>query len=226
MAIPGTVRVVDDVPEAFATEVIAAFGRRVNDVFSFALSGGDTARACYEALAGRGDQIDWWKVDFYWGDERCVPHDEPESNYFLAREALLDRVGAANATHLMRCAEGPEPYQLRLGELGHLDLVHLGVGADGHTASLFPESAALDSDPGRLVAMNDDPLGNNPYRRMTLTFAGIARARQVIVTVAGESKADAVARLAAGEDLPAAHIDAESVLWLIDREAAGATDLN
>ncbi len=225
MAIRGTVRVVEDVPSAFADEVVAAFARRVNDIFSFALSGGDTARNCYEALARSADQIDWWKVDFYWGDERCVPHDDPDSNYFLAREALLDRVGAANATYLMRCAEGPEPYQLRLGELGHIDLVHLGLGPDGHTASLFPESAALDADPGRLVAMNDDPLGNNPHPRMTLTFAGIARAHQVIVTVSGDSKADALARVAAGDDVPASRIDAEQVLWLVDPAAAGHTDL-
>ena len=225
MAIPGQVRIVDDVPAAFAEEVISCFGRREDDIFSFALSGGDTARECYEALARVGDRLDWWKVDFYWGDERCVPHDDPDSNYYLAREALLDRVGAANATHLMRCVEGPDPYQLRLGELGHIDLVHLGLGPDGHTASLFPESAALHADPGRLVTMNDDPLGNNPYRRMTLTFAGIARARQVIVTVAGDSKAEALARIEAGEDLPAAHIDAENVLWLIDPAAASSTTL-
>lgn len=225
MGIPGTVRVVDDVPAAFADEVVACFGRRVNDVFSFALSGGSTARLCYEALADVGDRIDWWKVDFYWGDERCVPHDEPDSNYYLAREALLDRVGAANATHLMRCAEGPEPYQLRLGELGHLDLVHLGLGADGHTASLFTGSEALDADPGRLVAMNEDPAGLNPYRRMTLTYAGIARGRQVIVTVSGAEKAEAVARIAAGEDLPGAKIEGEHVLWLIDHAAAADAGL-
>ena len=135
------------------------------------------------------DQLDWWKVDLYWGDERCVPLDDPDSNYRLARETLLDRVGAANATYPMRCEEGPDPYQLRVGELGHFDLVHLGLGPDGHTASLFPGSAALDADPGRLVVMNDDPLGTNPHRRMTLTFAGIARARLVLVTVAGEPSA-------------------------------------
>lgn len=221
MAIPGTVRVVEDVPSAFAAEVIACFGRRESDVFSFALSGGDTARHCYEALAGIGGAIDWWKVDFYWGDERCVPHDDPDSNYRLAREALLDRVGAANATHLMRCAEGADPYQLRLGELGHLDLVHLGLGPDGHTASLFCDSPALDADPGRLVSLNHDPSGRNPHQRMTLTFAGIARAHQVIVTVAGASKADALTRIAMGDDLPGARIAADNVLWLVDSAAAG-----
>jgi 6-phosphogluconolactonase len=212
--------VVDDISGKFASRVIAAWQDRPNDTFSFALSGGDTARLCYERLAAEAvTQIDWWKVDVYWGDERCVPHDHKDSNYRLAREALLDRVGAANATHLMRCAE-VDDYQLRIGDLGKLDLVHLGMGPDGHTASLFPNSSALGADPGRLVCLNDDPSGNNPYQRMTLTFAGIARSRQVIVTVAGASRAQVLARVLAGEDLPAAHITADKVLWLVDQEAA------
>lgn len=221
MGLPGELIVTPDVPGAFSQHVIDAFRGRSLDTFSLALSGGDTARRCYEHLADvSGSQIDWWKVDVYWGDERCVPHDDPASNYFLAREALLDRVGAANATHLMRCAEGPDPYQLRLGDLGRIDLVHLGMGADGHTASLFPESLALDADPGRLVAMNDDPLGNNPYQRMTLTFAGIARAALAVVTVTGEEKAPALAAIAGGADLPAARIASERVVWLVDEAAA------
>jgi len=221
MAIPGELVVVPDVPDAFAQRAIDAFRTRSLDTFSIALSGGSTARRCYEHLADVcGSQIDWWKVDVYWGDERCVPHDDPASNYHLAREALLDRVGAANATHLMRCAEGPDPYQLRLGDLGRIDLVHLGMGADGHTASLFPGSAALDADPGRLVAMNDDPLGNNPYPRMTLTFAGISRAALAVVTVTGEEKAPALAAIARGEDLPASRIASEQVVWLVDEAAA------
>ncbi|MCB1040178.1 MAG: 6-phosphogluconolactonase [Acidimicrobiales bacterium] len=221
MAIPGEVQIVDDVPAAFARQAIDAFRGRTLDTFSIALSGGQTARRCYERLADdAGSQIDWWKVDVYWGDERCVPHDHEDSNYRLAREALLDRVGAANATHLMRCAEGPDPYQLRLGDLGRIDLVHLGMGADGHTASLFPGSVALDADPGRLVAMNDDPSGTNAYSRMTLTFPGIARARIVLVTVEGEEKASALARIRGGEELPAARIAADRVIWLVDDAAA------
>jgi 6-phosphogluconolactonase len=221
MPIPGTLTLVDDVPAAFAAQVVDAFRTRPHDTFSFALSGGDTARQCYEHLAETaGSQIDWWKVDVYWGDERCVPHDHADSNYLLAREALLDRVGAANATHLMRCADGPDPYQLRLGDLGRVDLIHLGMGADGHTASLFPDSPALHADPGRLVTMNEDPNGVHPYQRMTLTFAGIERARLAVVTVSGESKAEALAAIAAGDDLPAANIAAEQVVWLVDEPAA------
>jgi 6-phosphogluconolactonase len=221
VAVPGELLVVPDVASAFAQQVIDAFRTRPLDTFSLALSGGATARSCYEQLAAdAGSQIDWWKVDVYWGDERCVPHDHEDSNYRLAREALLDRVGAANATHLMRCAEGPDPYQLRIGDLGRIDLVHLGMGADGHTASLFPGSEALEADPGRLVAMNEDPSGANPYRRMTLTLAGIARARQVLVTVSGGEKARALAAVAASTELPASQIDAERVRWIVDEAAA------
>lgn len=221
MALPGRLKIVDDVAMAFSDHVIDAFAQRPLEAFSFALSGGNTARACYERLAGHGGkEIDWWMVDIYWGDERCVPHDHPDSNYLLAREALLDRVGAANATYLMRCADGPDPYQLRLGDLGRIDLVHLGMGADGHTASLFPGSGALDADPGRLVTTSTDPSGQNPYERMTLTFGGISRANTVLVTVAGSEKAEALAAVASGADLPAAHIDAPQVIWLVDHDAA------
>ncbi len=122
----------------------------------------------------------------------------------------------------MRCEEGPDPYQLRVGELGRFDVIHLGLGPDGHTASLFPASAALDADPGRLVVMNEDPSGRNVHRRMTLTLAGIARAHLVIVTVAGDDKREALARVAAGDPgAPASHVKAERVVWLADPAAAG-----
>ncbi|HWA41406.1 MAG TPA: 6-phosphogluconolactonase [Gemmatimonadales bacterium] len=219
----GELVVVDDVPGEFAERVIEAFHGRPHEGFSLAVSGGETARRCYERLADdAGSQIDWWKVDVYWGDERCVPSDSPDSNYRLVRDALLERVGAVNANFPMFCEEGADPYQLRLGELGRLDVVHLGLGADGHTASLFPGSEALDADPGRLVVMNDDPSGRNPHPRMTLTFAGIARARLAIVTVAGEEKRDAMARVQADDPTcPATRIRADRVLWIVDPAAAG-----
>ena len=217
----GELVVVDDVPGEFANRVIDAFRARPGEEFSLALSGGDTARQCYERLAAESaDRIDWWLVDVYWGDERCVPPDDVESNQRLGREALLERVGAANSVHPMRCEEGADPYQLRIGELGRFDVVHLGLGPDGHTASLFPGSPALDADPGRLVVMNEDPTGANPYRRMTLTLSGIARARLALFTVAGEEKQEAMQRIAEGEDLPAARVRADRVVWLVDADAA------
>lgn len=219
----GELVVVDDVPGEFAERVVEAYHARPNEGFSLALSGGSTARRCYERLAeDAGQQIDWWTVDVYWGDERCVPLDDEASNYRLGRESLLERVGAVNANFPMRCEEGPDPYQLRLGELGRIDVVHLGLGADGHTASLFPGSAALEADPGRLVVMNDDPNGLNPHQRMTLTFAGIARARLAVVTVAGAAKRGALARVAAQDPTcPGAAVRADRVVWIVDPDAAG-----
>jgi 6-phosphogluconolactonase len=217
----GEIVVVDDVAAEFAERVIEAFHGRPADGFSIVLSGGATARQCYERLAqDAATQIDWWKVDVYWGDERCVPLDDPDSNYHLARESLLDQVGAANATYPMRCEEGADPYQLRLGELGKPDVIHLGLGPDGHTASLFAGSPALHADAGRLVVMNEDPLGHNPHPRMTLTYAGIARARLAIVTVSGEDKRDAFAATRRDETT-AAQIRADRVLWLVDPAACG-----
>jgi len=219
-AVFGELVVVDSVAAEFAERVIEAFIARPSDFFSLFLSGGQTARTCYEALAEAGGaQIDWWRVDVYWGDERCVPLDHEDSNYRLVREALLENVGAVNANYPMRCEDGPDRYHQLVGELGQFDVLHLGLGADGHTASLFPGSAALEADPGRLVVMNDDPTGANPHPRETLTFSGIERARLALVTVSGPDKAEALARTVAGETT-ASQIRAELVVWLVDREAA------
>jgi 6-phosphogluconolactonase len=217
----GELVVVDDVPAEFASRVIDAFATRPGESFAMALSGGDTARVCYERLAAEGAQrIDWWAVDVYWGDERCVPPDDPDSNERLVRLALLERVGAANAVYPMRCDEGPDAYQLKVGEVGRFDVTHLGLGPDGHTASLFPGSPALDADPGRLVCLNSDPHGRNVHQRMTLTLSGIARSRLVLFTVEGESKREALQAVVDGADLPAARVEAERIVWLVDREAA------
>ena len=217
----GELIVTDDLAGAFAQEVIAAFVQRPGEEFDIALSGGETARACYERLAVDGAHaIDWLVVNFFWGVECCVPPDHPDSNELLGRRALLERIGAANAVYPMRCDEGLDAYQLRLGELGQLDIVHLGLGADGHTAGLFPGSKALDADPGQLVTFSEDPNGRAKHPRLTLTYAGIARARLVIFTVAGESKRPAMEALVAGEDLPAARVRAGRVLWLVAPEAA------
>lgn len=217
----GELIVVNDVPGEFAERVIEAFHSRPGDEFSIALSGGETARRCYERLADDAvDQIDWWSVDVYWGDERCVPQDHEASNFRLGREALLERVGGANSIHPMRCEEGDDPYQLQVGEVGRFDVVHLGLGVDGHTASLFPGSVGLDADPGRLVCMNEDPTGVNPHPRMTFTLSGIARARLVLFTVSGEEKREAMKAVVAGADLPAARVRADRVVWLVDPSAA------
>lgn len=216
----GEIVVTDDVPGEFAARVIAAYESRQDEIFSLALSGGSIARPCYERLAADGtDVVDWLSVNVYWGDERCVPPDDPDSNQLLGRQALLERVGGANAVYPMSCEEGPDAYQLRLGEIGKLDVIHLGLGPDGHTASLFPNSPALNADPGQLVSLNEDPSGLNKHPRMTLTFSGISRSRLVLFTVAGASKRDALKAVMDGADLPAGRVTADEVVWLVDREA-------
>lgn len=216
----GELHVVDDLPGAFAAQVLESYRSRVGEIFSIALAGGSTVVPCYERLATDStSDMDWLSVNVYWGDERCVPADDPDSNQLLGRRTLLEKVGAANAVYPMICEEGPDAYALRLGEVGKIDLVHLGMGPDGHTASLFPDSPALDADPGQLVAYNHDPSGLNKHPRMTLTFGGIARARLAVFTVAGAGKRDILKRVMDGEDLPAARVRADRVVWLVDREA-------
>jgi len=220
----GELVVTADVAGEFAERVIESFHDRPEEGYALVLSGGGTARLCYERLAADAHaQIDWWQVDVFWGDERCVPPDHPDANERMGREALLERVGAANAVYPMRCDEGADAYQARIAQAGRLDLVHLGLGADGHTASLFPGSPALEADPGRLVVPNADPSGRNPHDRLTLTYAGIARARLVIVTVTGEEKAPALDGVRRDDpSCPASRIRAERVVWLVDPSAAGA----
>jgi 6-phosphogluconolactonase len=223
LGVHGELTVVDDLPGAFARTVIEAWQARTGELFHFALCGGSTAGPCYQRLAAESENvIDWLSVDVYWGDERCVPADDPDSNQHLGRQALLERVGGANAVYPMSCDEGPDAYALRLGEVGKLDVIHLGMGPDGHTASLFPGSEALDADPGQLVARNVDPSGRNKLPRMTLTFSAIARARLVVFTVAGAAKRDTLRAVIDGADLPAGRVTADRVVWLVDRDAAPA----
>ena len=102
-----------------------------------------------------------------------------------------------------------------------IDLIHLGMGPDGHTASLFPGAPTLDAGPGVLVLATEDPNGVNPHPRLTLTLPAINSARVAVFTVAGSSKAPAVARLLRGEDLPAARVHAGHTVWLVDGPARG-----
>jgi 6-phosphogluconolactonase len=215
------VLVVDDVADTFAHLVVDRFASRLEPGFTLVLSGGPTARLCYERLADVGAAaVDWSLVDVLIGDERCVPPADPDANQQLVRESLLDRVGAVSAFHPMSCAE-VDDYDRLIAWLPAMDLVHLGLGPDGHTASLFPGSTGLDTPPGRMAVLNTDPTGLNPHERMTLTYAAIARARLAVFTVAGASKRDTWAQLKAGADLPANRVRATEVMWIIDHDVAG-----
>ncbi len=216
----GELEVTEDVPGAFARLVADTFATRPGRRFVLTLSGGPTARRCYERLAA--EALDWAVVDVLMGDERCVGPDDPDANQRLVREALLDRVGGVGSFHPMSCSAGPEAYEGLLRRMSAPDLVHLGLGPDGHTASLFPDSPALDAGDDQWVACSEDPHGRNPHSRMTLTLAGIARARLAAFTVVSEEKHDALARICAGQDLPAANVRAGRVVWLVDPDAAGS----
>ena len=218
----GEVIVVDDVAAEFAERVVEAFHGRPDDGFSLVLSGGPTARRCYERLAAdAGDQIDWWQVDVYWGDERCVPPEHDDSNERLVREALLERVGAANAVYPMRCEDGPDPYQQRIAQAGRLDVVHLGLGPDGHTASLFPYAPTLREGERRAVAAEP---GLEPFvDRVTMTVPMLGAAALVVFLVAGGSKAEAARRAFAepsDSGTPASLVRGVRTLALLDRAAA------
>src|SRR6202035_2949902 len=139
----------------------------------------------------------------------------------LVREALLERVGPVSSCGPMSCDEGPEGYQQVLAAVPAIDVIHLGLGPDGHTASLFPDSPALAAPPGTLVMRTADPHAKNPHDRMPLTFEAIARSRLAVFTVSGPSKKAAFAALRSGADVPALGVRAQRVLWLVDRDAAG-----
>jgi 6-phosphogluconolactonase len=210
----GEVRIVDDVISAFADVVVEAAPA------SIALSGGGTAKEAYEALATR--DLDWSGIDVWFGDERFVPVDDPDSNEGMARAVLLDRVGPRSIQSMATAGDTPESaalaYDALVAAAPPIDLVHLGLGPDGHTASLFPGTPALDVT-DRLVVANGDEL--HPRPRVTFTFPALARSRFVVFTVAGADKREPFARIRAGEPLPGGRVTAGRVLWLVDPAAAG-----
>jgi 6-phosphogluconolactonase len=194
-----------------AEEVAAAGAVRVAEaiaggVRSLVLAGGSTPRRCYELLAEKS--LLWGRVAVLFGDERCVPPEDPESNYRMARETLLERV-APGSVHRM-------PAEPVVGWYMPLDLVLLGIGPDGHTASLFPGRPELQA-PGLAVGVRDAP--KPPPERVSLTLGALQAARRVIFLVTGADKAEAVARAGRGE-VPAGMISNSE--WLLDRAASGA----
>jgi len=204
----------DDVARAGADQIAAALARGAR---TFVLAGGTTPQRCYELLAARTD-VEWGRVTVLFGDERCVPPDDPESNYRMAREALLDRAAPATVHRIvgeLGPVEAANAYDDIVARLAPLDVVVLGVGEDGHTASLFPGHPELAAD-GWAVPVRDSP--KPPPDRVSLTLPALRGARLVIVLATGAGKADAVAKARRGE-VPSGMI--ASAKWLIDRAANG-----
>jgi 6-phosphogluconolactonase len=233
--------VVDDanaVAAATADRVITigqeAISRRGR--FFFALTGGSTPLVVCPLLVvpPRVTSLDWSKVEFFFGDERAVPARHPESNYNLARNALLDylpgvRPGQVHrmigeAADLDAACRAYEALIARTvgaphGAVSQFDLIWLGMGADGHTASLFPDTDAM-TERSRWVMPNWVP--KLDAWRLTMTYPLLNAAREVDFVVTGSDKAAAVVAVRDGTgDVPAAHVEAARTTWIIDRAAAG-----
>jgi 6-phosphogluconolactonase len=201
------------------------------------LTGGTIAEKIHEAVVAATEgheDVDWSNVDFWWGDDRYVPADDDGRNAKQAREVMLGRLDAdERRVHEMPASDGPhdsledaaEAYGdevRRLGS-GQFDVLMLGVGPDGHVASLFPGYPQLDVDDTIAVPVTDSP--KPPPERITLTFGALNRSSEVWFVVSGEGKADAVAKaLADGTDLhdiPAVGVTGQdSTVWFVDEAAA------
>jgi 6-phosphogluconolactonase len=189
---------------------------------SLALAGGRTPEPVYRALAAESS-IDWTKVEVFFGDERAVPPDHPESNYRMVRLVLLSRVAIpADQIHRMEAERSDREAAAREYERSlppRLDVLLLGMGADGHTASLFPGSAALDERHRLVLPVTG---AKAPAERLTITPPVIEAARKVAVIAAGEDKAAMVARAIEGPVAPKAIPVqlARRGTWFLDRAAA------
>ena len=219
-----------------AQEAAAARG-----AFTVALSGGHAPRPLYALLARQqfAQKIPWRRVHLYWGDERCVPPDDQQSNYGMAYEAFIRHVPIPpENVRRMRGEDEPEEaaraYERLLSQppalaassqadLPVLDFVLLGLGPDGHTASLFPHSPAL-AEEGRLVVVNE---GQGTGKRLTVTYPVLNAARRVVFLVGGAEKAGMVAEVLEGlrapEAVPSQAVSPVhgTITWLLDEAAAG-----
>jgi 6-phosphogluconolactonase len=203
----------EEVAEAAAAEIAESLR---DGAQSLVLAGGTTPKRCYELLAQL--PVEWGRVAVLFGDERCVPPNHPESNYRMAREALLDRVWPATVYRIpaeLGPEEGADAYAEVVANVAPLDLVLLGVGEDGHVASLFPGHPVLQAD-GLTAGVRDSP--KPPPERVTLTLEALRDARSVLILATGQGKAAAVALARRGES-PSGMI--AGARWLIDRAAAG-----
>jgi 6-phosphogluconolactonase len=187
--------IVSEQPAQVVAERLAEAARGGGHVV---LTGGRSPGAAYELAAQL--EPDWTSAELWWGDERCVPPDDEQSNYALAKGTLLDRVQLGKV-HRIRGElgrdAGAELYEQELGSLERFDLVLLGLGPDGHVASLFPGEPTLDETERKVVGAEAKL---EPYvDRITLTLPMLRRARQVLFLVTGEEKAEAAKRAFAGE---------------------------
>jgi 6-phosphogluconolactonase len=241
---PAPTVVVHDGPKLLAEATAARLIVRLTDAqakrgtASVVLTGGRIAAQIYAAVRANParDAVDWSKVDFWWGDERFLPSGDPDRNETQARAALLDGLPVSpGLVHPMPAADGPVgddaaaaavAYAADLSgdgaTLPRFDVVLLGVGEDGHVASVFPNHPVGD-ETGTVAAVHDSP--KPPPVRITLTLPAINTAAEVWLIASGDGKADAVrqALTTTPATLPAARVRGEHrTLWLLDRDAAAS----
>jgi 6-phosphogluconolactonase len=243
------VRIYDDLESmslaaADAVKELVAASKGTGRPFSLALSGGGTPRRLYETLAADPTGIEWENVHLFWGDERFVPVDDRFSNFGTASSALLGKIEIPDVNihgvpvDAPTSVQAAELYEKELRDffgideqgIPGFDLILLGLGDDGHTASIFPDSPAID-ERKRWVAGVTAPPGIEPAERITLTLPVINAAKNVFFLVSGESKADVlhdilfIGRLAADE-YPAAMISPDGpLIWFVDRAVYGGGSL-
>lgn len=204
-------------------------------LFTAVLSGGRTPLALYRLLGTEyREKVDWGRVHLFWGDERCVPPDNDDSNFKMARNSLISRIDMPSENiHRIKGELPPRDaalayedeirsfFGLGPGGLPSFDLVLLGLGPDGHTLSVFPGTYAV-RERERLVMENHvKALG---AWRVTLTISALRKSRKALFLVSGKDKAPALSKVLRGEDpeaYPAGLVVVEEVVWLADREAAG-----
>jgi 6-phosphogluconolactonase len=224
--------------EALARNVgewLCALARASDRTFAICLSGGSTPRRLYECLAGPdiASRLPWGRVHWFWGDERFVPHDHPDSNYRMARDALLSRVPIPEDNVHAIPTEGLSPeqaataYEMTLKRFYGADFLSplqplfdvtlLGIGEDGHTASLFPDQPALQEMRRWAVAV----IGAKSEPRITLTYPTLDSSRDVAFLATGKEKREVVARARVGDQaIPAALVRPVGRLhWFTDRAA-------
>ncbi len=223
-----------DVASLLLDRLESAQGR--GEVPHVGLTGGTIADAIHREVARRAvdSSVDWSRVDFWWGDERFVEAGSPDRNARQAREAFLDGLGVdparvhevptADAVATAEDAAAAYSQEMRTQGAGFFEVLMLGVGPDGHIASLFPGHPGLDATDAIAIAVHDSP--KPPPDRVSLTFEAMDRAKAVWFLVSGDGKADAVAAALAGGDvheIPARGVvGTDETLWLLDEAAASS----
>lgn len=198
---------------SFAAATIVAETILATDGLRLVLAGGNTPKPCYTLLAEMA--LSWATVTVLFGDERCLPPLDPQTNYQIANEALL-RFACPATVHRIPGELGPDAAARAYEPIvaaGPLDLVLLGIGTDGHTASLFPGNAALRAT-GHVTGVHGSP--KPPPDRVSLTLGALRGAKRVVILAAGTDKKDAVRKAFAGE-VPAGMIDHAE--WLVTADA-------